>query len=113
MLSILNKILSLYKFNLDSKVSDITDTLDYIVFIIECEEYYNYVIKDDEAIFFEEENLSFQQIDDFFTFLKGGETTPFIHRLITKNINRLKENRPEYESYIIDCRDRKIKKLGL
>lgn len=113
MLNILNKILPEYNFGLDSRISDITDSWDYIAFIMECESYYSFEINDDEAIFFEEENLSFKQIEDFLLFLKNGSATPFIHTLITNNINRLKKNRPEYESYIVENRDSKIKKLGL
>jgi hypothetical protein len=113
MQSIIDKVLSNYKLTMNSKVSEITDALDYVSFILECEEYYNFVINDDEAVFFEEENLSLKEIEEFFLFLKNSQTTDFIHGLITNNINRLKSNREEYESYIVDCRDKKIKSLGL
>ncbi len=113
MKDILDKILPEYNFGLDSRISDITLGWDYVAFIMECELHHGFEINDDEAIFFEEENLSFQEIEDFFLFLKNGSATPFVHALIANNINRLKKNRPEYESYIVESRDRKIRKLGL
>ena len=109
MLKILNEIQP--DLNLDSKVSDIHDGWDFIALILECEKYYNFIIYDDEAMFFEEKNLSFLQIEDFFIFLRDGYETSFITQLIIDNINWLKSHRPEYENHIINNRDNKINDL--
>jgi hypothetical protein len=109
MLSLLNEIQP--DLTLDSKPSDIRDGWDFVALIIECEKYYNFIIYDDEAMFFEEKNLSFLQIEDFFIFLRDGYATSFINKLIIDNINRLKSCRSEYESYIINNRNNKINDL--
>jgi hypothetical protein len=110
MIKILNEFTE-YNLNLDSKPSDMTDGLDFVAFILDCEKYYNFEINDDEAIFIETENLTFLQIEDFFIFLRDGYATPFIYNLIVKNINELKSNRPDYEKYIINHRDNKLNDL--
>jgi acyl carrier protein len=92
MIKILNEFTE-YNLNLDSKPSDMTDGLDFVAFILDCEKYYNFEINDDEAIFIETENLT------------------FIYNLIVKNINELKSNRPDYEKYIINHRDNKLNDL--
>lgn len=99
MLSLLNEIQS--DLNLDSKVSDITDGWDFVALILECEKYYNFIIYDDEAMFFEEKNLSFLQIEDFFIFLRDGYATSSITKLIIDNINRLKSCRSSIVSFIL------------
>jgi hypothetical protein len=109
MIKILNEIQS--DLTLDSKVSDMYDVWDFVNLILECERYYNFIIYDDEAMFFEEKNLSFLQIEDFFIFLRDGYATSFITQLIIDNINRLKVNRTEYEKYVINNRDNKINDL--
>ena len=109
MLKILNEIQP--DLNLDSKVSDMYDGWDFVALILECEKYYNFIIYDDEAMFIEEQDLSFLQIEDFFIFLRDGYATSFITQLIIDNINRLKSCRSEYESYIINNRDNKINDL--
>ena len=67
-------------FTLDSKISEISDVYEFICFILKCEEYYNLVIFDDEAIFIETNNLSFKDIEDFFIFLRDGYATESIHK---------------------------------
>jgi hypothetical protein len=109
MLSLLNEIQP--GLNLDSKISDMYDGWDFVALILECERYYNFIIYDEEAMFIEEKNLSFLQIEDFFIFLRDGYATSFINKLIIDNINRLKSCRSEYESYIINNRDNKINDL--
>jgi hypothetical protein len=106
MLNLLNEIQP--DLTLDSKPSDIHDGWDFVALIIECEKYYNFIIYDDEAMFFEEENLTFREIEDFFIFLRDGYATSSITKLIIDNINRLKSCRSEYEKYIINNRDNKI-----
>ena len=109
MLSLLNEIQS--DLTLDSKPSDIHDGWNFVALIIKCEEYYNFIIYDDEAMFIEEQDLSFLQIEDFFIFLRDGYATSFISKLIIDNINWLRPFRSEYESYIINNRDNKINDL--
>ena len=106
MLNLLNEIQP--DLTLDSKPSDMDDGWDFVALIIECEKYYNFIIYDDEAMFFEEENLTFREIEDFFIFLRDGYATSSITKLIIDNINRLKSCRSEYEKYIINNRDNKI-----
>lgn len=107
MLSILKE----YNIDLDSKPSNLIDGWDFVSIIIQCENYYNFIIYDDEAMFFEEKDLTFRQIEDFFIFLRDGYATSFINKLIIDNLNRLKVNRTEYESYIINNRNNKINDL--
>ena len=109
MLEILNEIQP--DLTLDSKVSDMYDGWDFVALMIECEKYYNFIIYDEEAMLFEEKDLSFLQIEDFFIFLRDGYATSFITKLIIDNINWLKKYRPEYENYIINNRDNKINDL--
>ncbi len=110
MLSILNEF-SVYNLNLDCKLSDITDVYDFISFMLKCEEYYNFEIYDNEAIFLETQDITFLQIEDFFIFLRDGFATPFISKLIIDNLNELKQNRPDYEKHIINKRDNIINDL--
>ncbi len=110
MLNILKEVLPDDNLDLDSRPLDLNG-FDFVTIIIKCEEYYNFEINDDEVIFIEKENITFGQIEDFFIFLRDGWTTPFIHNLIINNINELKSNRPNYEKYIIDQRDKKINDL--
>lgn len=109
MLSLLNEIQS--DLTLDSKPSDIHDGWNFVALIIKCEEYYNFIIYDDEAMLFEDKDLTFLQIEDFFIFLRDGYATSFITKLIIDNINWLKSHRPEYENHIINNRDNKINDL--
>jgi hypothetical protein len=109
MLSLLNEIQP--GLNLDSKVSDMYDGWDFVALILECEKYYNFIIYDDEAMLFEDKDLTFLQIEDFFIFLRDGYATSFISKLIIDNINWLRPFRSEYESYIINNRNNKINDL--
>ena len=84
MLNLLNEIQT--DLTLDSKPSDIHDGWDFVALIIECEKYYNFIIYDDEAMFIEEENLTFREIEDFFIFLRDGYATSSITKLIIDNI---------------------------
>ena len=95
-------------FTLDSKISEISDVYEFICFILKCEEYYNLVIFDDEAIFIETNNLSFKDIEDFFIFLRDGYATESIHNLIVKHIEELNLIRPDYRWYIANNRNNKI-----
>lgn len=110
MLNILKEVLPDDNLDLDSRPLDLNG-FDFVTIIIKCEEYYNFEINDDEAIFIEKENITFGQIEDFFIFLRDGWATPFIHNLIINNINELRVNRPNYEMYIINQRDKKINDL--
>jgi hypothetical protein len=98
-------------FTLDSKISEISDVYEFISFILKCEEYYNLVIFDDEAMFIETNNLSFKDIEDFFIFLRDGYATGSIHNLIIKHIEELSLIRPDYRWYIANRRNDKIDSL--
>jgi len=108
MLQILSTELSGYDFDLNSRISEITEVYDFILFIMACEVYYNFEIFDDEAEFIELNDLTFLEVEDFFIFLRDGWATKYIHQLILNNINWIKKIRPEYEWYLRDLRNSKI-----
>ena len=97
-----------YDLNLDSKISEIDDVVDFITFILSCETYYNIDIFDDEAEFIEVKDLSFLDIEDLFIFLRDGYATDSIHKLIFDNINWLNRIRPDYRWYLANSRNDKI-----
>lgn len=100
-----------YNLNLDSKISDIKDGWDYINLIISCEEAYDFVLKDSEAMFFESKDFNFEELEEFIVFLKTGVTTQRTHNTILNNINELNDIRDIYMKYIIDNRNNKINDL--
>lgn len=100
-----------YELNLDSKISDIFDVLDFIQFIMDCEIYYNLEIFDDEAEFIEVKDLSFLDIEDLFIFLRDGYATDSIHKLIVDNIEWLSRIRPDYRWYLVTRRDDRINSI--
>jgi hypothetical protein len=100
-----------YNLDLDSKISDIKDGWDYIYLIISCEEAYDFVLNDSEAMFFESKDFSFSELDEFIVFLKTGVATQRTHNTVLDNINELNDIREIYMEYIIDNRDNKINDL--
>lgn len=108
MIEILDKELQGYDLNLDSKISEIDDVVDFITFILSCEIYYNLDIFDDEAEFIEVKDLSFLDIEDLFIFLRDGYATDSIHKLIVDNIDWLSKIRPDYRWYLTNRRNDRI-----
>jgi hypothetical protein len=111
MIEILDKELQGYDLNLDSKISEIYDVVDFITFILSCEIYYNLDIFDEEAEFIEVKDLSFLDIEDFFIFLRDGYATESIHKLIVDNIDWLNRIRPDYRWYLANRRNDRINLL--
>jgi len=111
MIEILDKELQGYDLNLDSKISEIYDVVDFITFILSCEIYYNLDIFDEEAEFIEVKDLSFLDIEDFFIFLRDGYATESIHKLIVDNIDWLNRIRPDYRWYMANRRNDRINLL--
>ncbi len=93
---------------IESKISAISDTLDFVYFIMQCEKTYDVVIHDNEADLFNQ--LRLLDLHDLILLIKGeGECTGTLSIWITTNFDIISKGRKGF----YDCytRDYKLKVL--
>jgi len=93
---------------IESKINAIDDTLDFVYFIMQCENIYDIVIHDDEADLFNQ--LRLLDMHDLILLIKGeGGCTSILSKWINTNFDIISRGRKG----VYDCytRDYKLKTL--